>query len=243
MSVGSKGGKHHVAGTDSPSVGGTPTEVGVKFGRLAALPPALLQRGSGLSGSPHAKSPNSSRKRASQIQFTRRRHRRELVRSSSGASCWTHAAVAADVDGRPRHAGERARSRGTRNTGVPNRGFAADIDQRQPPLRWRAEGRRPHSATRGAQWGLISGRREGSRSARRALLNGQAQPGADLPLAQATVRPATLTFSPGEIRDIEFTPRQAGHLTLQYEMLELPPTVKPTRVQVRVTTALSDSDE
>jgi FtsP/CotA-like multicopper oxidase with cupredoxin domain len=40
--------------------------------------------------------------------------------------------------------------------------------------------------------------------------------GADLPPAQAAVRPATLTFAAGEIYDVEFTPRSAGELTLQF---------------------------
>jgi len=45
-----------------------------------------------------------------------------------------------------------------------------------------------------------------------------AKDGADLPPSQATVRPAKLTFAPGEIIDVEFTPRNAGELTLRFGM-------------------------
>ena len=43
-----------------------------------------------------------------------------------------------------------------------------------------------------------------------------AKDGADLPPSQATVRPAKLTFSAGEIYDVQFTPRAGSDLTLQF---------------------------
>ena len=43
-----------------------------------------------------------------------------------------------------------------------------------------------------------------------------AKDGADLPPSQATARAATLTFAPGEIYDVEFTPITPGILTLQF---------------------------
>jgi FtsP/CotA-like multicopper oxidase with cupredoxin domain len=61
-------------------------------------------------------------------------------------------------------------------------------------------------------------------SARVALLDGNqpvawraiAKDGADLPPWLATHRPAQLTFFPGEIHDYEFTPAEAGDLTLGF---------------------------
>jgi len=43
-----------------------------------------------------------------------------------------------------------------------------------------------------------------------------AKDGADLPPSQATVRPAKLTFSAGEIYDVQFTPQAGSDLTLQF---------------------------
>jgi FtsP/CotA-like multicopper oxidase with cupredoxin domain len=43
-----------------------------------------------------------------------------------------------------------------------------------------------------------------------------AKDGLDLPPAQATVRPSKITFAAGEIYDVEFTPRAAGDITLQF---------------------------
>ena len=43
-----------------------------------------------------------------------------------------------------------------------------------------------------------------------------AKDGAELPSALATGRPAELTFMPGEIHDVEFTPQRAGVLELQF---------------------------
>ena len=52
---------------------------------------------------------------------------------------------------------------------------------------------------------------------------------------QASVRPAQLTFAPGEIYDVEYTPRAAGRLTLRFgagpSRFPGPP---PTSVAVRV---------
>ena len=50
-----------------------------------------------------------------------------------------------------------------------------------------------------------------------------AKDGYPLPPSQATVRPATLMFDPGEIYDYEFTPRVAGELTLQFGLPPFPP--------------------
>jgi FtsP/CotA-like multicopper oxidase with cupredoxin domain len=62
-----------------------------------------------------------------------------------------------------------------------------------------------------------------------------AKDGADLPATQATVRPAQLTFAPGEIYDVEYTPRAAGRLALRFgpgpSRFPVPP---PTNVAVRV---------
>ena len=63
-----------------------------------------------------------------------------------------------------------------------------------------------------------------------------AKDGADLPPSQATVRPAKLTFAPGEIIDVEFTPRSAGELTLRFGMPRQGPTPEQlTNVVVKVT--------
>jgi FtsP/CotA-like multicopper oxidase with cupredoxin domain len=43
-----------------------------------------------------------------------------------------------------------------------------------------------------------------------------AKDGADLPPSQATLRPAYLVLGPGEIHDVEFTPRVAGEMRLRY---------------------------
>jgi hypothetical protein len=43
-----------------------------------------------------------------------------------------------------------------------------------------------------------------------------AKDGADLPPRLATLRPARLTFLPGEIHDFEFTPAAAGELVLEF---------------------------
>ena len=51
-----------------------------------------------------------------------------------------------------------------------------------------------------------------------------AKDGADLPPSQATVRPAKLTFAPGEIIDVEFMARAAGELTLRFGMPRQGPT-------------------
>ena len=45
-----------------------------------------------------------------------------------------------------------------------------------------------------------------------------AKDGADLPAVQAITGPATLSFTPGEIHDVEFTPRTPGELTLEFAM-------------------------
>ena len=62
-----------------------------------------------------------------------------------------------------------------------------------------------------------------------------AKDGADLPETQASVRPAELTFAPGEIYDVEYTPRSAGRLTLRFgpgpSRFPGPP---PTSIAVRV---------
>jgi len=44
-----------------------------------------------------------------------------------------------------------------------------------------------------------------------------AKDGMSVPPAQATIRPATLHFDPGEIYDVELTPKRAGTLTLRME--------------------------
>ena len=59
-----------------------------------------------------------------------------------------------------------------------------------------------------------------------------AKDGADLPASQATLRPAELTFAPGEIYDVEFTPRAVGDLALRYgEEQQGEPTVVLVRVR------------
>ncbi|MBC8088660.1 MAG: multicopper oxidase domain-containing protein [Phycisphaerae bacterium] len=50
-----------------------------------------------------------------------------------------------------------------------------------------------------------------------------AKDGADLPSGQAVSGSARITFGPGEIHDVEFTPTQPGTYVLQYSMSELPP--------------------
>jgi FtsP/CotA-like multicopper oxidase with cupredoxin domain len=76
-----------------------------------------------------------------------------------------------------------------------------------------------------------------------ALLDGEApiewrlvgKDGADLPPAQATLRPAKLTFAAGEIYDVEFTPKTAGDLTLQFGAPQQGPIPgQATNVPVRV---------
>jgi FtsP/CotA-like multicopper oxidase with cupredoxin domain len=56
-----------------------------------------------------------------------------------------------------------------------------------------------------------------------------AKDGYPLPPSQATMRPATLVFDPGEIYDYEFTPKVAGELTLQFGVppFLLPPPPPP----------------
>lgn len=64
-----------------------------------------------------------------------------------------------------------------------------------------------------------------------------AKDGATVPPHQATSRPASLFFDPGEIYDFEFTPKTAGSLTLQFGFPDAPPEVglpKRTEVTVRV---------
>ena len=63
-----------------------------------------------------------------------------------------------------------------------------------------------------------------------------AKDGADLPASQATARPARLAFLPGEIHDVEFTPRAAGTLTLRFgtPAVGRRPTGPLTSVTVRV---------
>lgn len=62
-----------------------------------------------------------------------------------------------------------------------------------------------------------------------------AKDGADLPPAHRVMTPAELTFAPGEIHDVEFTPRAPGELTLQYRTTEpVRPDTPATTVTVRV---------
>lgn len=64
-----------------------------------------------------------------------------------------------------------------------------------------------------------------------ALLDGQtpvewrllAKDGATVPAHQATTRPATLFFDPGEIYDFEFTPKAPGRLVLRFGPPDAPP--------------------
>jgi FtsP/CotA-like multicopper oxidase with cupredoxin domain len=49
--------------------------------------------------------------------------------------------------------------------------------------------------------------------------------GADVPAAQAQPTPARLRFASGQIRDVEFTPRTSGTLTLRYVLYGFPPAV------------------
>ena len=60
-----------------------------------------------------------------------------------------------------------------------------------------------------------------------------ARDGADLPAHQSVSGPATLShFAPGQIVDVEFTPRAAGALTLRHTIVGFP--VEPVKVAVRV---------
>lgn len=61
-----------------------------------------------------------------------------------------------------------------------------------------------------------------------------AKDGADLPERQGSVRPAQLTFAPGEIYDVEYTPRSAGRLTLRFGPGPSRFPGPPTTVAVRV---------
>jgi FtsP/CotA-like multicopper oxidase with cupredoxin domain len=62
-----------------------------------------------------------------------------------------------------------------------------------------------------------------------------AKDGADLPPAQATMRPASLTFAAGEIYDVEFTPKAWGNLTLRFGAPKQGPVpAQATDVQVHV---------
>lgn len=60
-----------------------------------------------------------------------------------------------------------------------------------------------------------------------------AKDGADLPASQATVRPAELTFAPGETFDFEFTPASVGDLSLRFgfPVQQEEPTVVAVRVR------------
>jgi manganese oxidase len=60
-----------------------------------------------------------------------------------------------------------------------------------------------------------------------------AKDGMDLPPNQATMRPAQMTFAPGEIHDVEFTPRSAGELTLRFGTPQFGP-IAPQMVSVPV---------
>jgi FtsP/CotA-like multicopper oxidase with cupredoxin domain len=63
-----------------------------------------------------------------------------------------------------------------------------------------------------------------------------AKDGADLPAAQLSMHPAALVFAPGEIYDVEFTPKSAGELALNFGDPPLPraPTPVVTRVAMVV---------
>jgi FtsP/CotA-like multicopper oxidase with cupredoxin domain len=64
-----------------------------------------------------------------------------------------------------------------------------------------------------------------------------AKDGAALPAHQATMRPATVYFDPGEIYDFEYTPKAAGNLALRFGLPPGPPGVPippPVDVAVRV---------
>lgn len=62
-----------------------------------------------------------------------------------------------------------------------------------------------------------------------------AKDGHDLPLSQTKEEDAQLRFAPGEIYDIEFTPKATGLLTLEHRMAELPPPMQaPTYLEMRV---------
>jgi hypothetical protein len=63
-----------------------------------------------------------------------------------------------------------------------------------------------------------------------------AKDGADLPVSQAKAQPAAITFSPGEIIDVELTPREARELTLRFGMPRqgpIPEQLKDVAVRVR----------
>ena len=59
-----------------------------------------------------------------------------------------------------------------------------------------------------------------------------AKDGAELPPSQSAARPAFMVLAPGEIYDVEFTPTQAGELTLRYGFL---PQLRPQPIPVTVT--------
>ena len=62
-----------------------------------------------------------------------------------------------------------------------------------------------------------------------------AKDGATVPAHQATTRPATLFFDPGEIYDFEFTPKAAGTLVLRFGPPDAPPEFGlPKRAEVAV---------
>ena len=62
-----------------------------------------------------------------------------------------------------------------------------------------------------------------------------AKDGATVPAHQATTRPATLFFDPGEIYDFEFTPKAAGNLVLRFGPPDAPPELGlPKKVEVAV---------
>ncbi|CAN5623124.1 hypothetical protein BH23GEM9_BH23GEM9_26980 [soil metagenome] len=63
-----------------------------------------------------------------------------------------------------------------------------------------------------------------------------AKDGAELPPAQAVVRPAQLAFAVGEIHDVEFTPHAAGELTLRFGF---PPEFRPAGIVVPAPTLVS----
>jgi hypothetical protein len=60
--------------------------------------------------------------------------------------------------------------------------------------------------------------------------------GAALPTVQATMRPATVFFDPGEIYDFQYTPAAAGHLALTFgSPPATPPFSAPKMITVPVT--------
>jgi FtsP/CotA-like multicopper oxidase with cupredoxin domain len=62
-----------------------------------------------------------------------------------------------------------------------------------------------------------------TRNGQPATWRGVAKDGYPLPPVQATLRPAVLTFDPGEIYDFEFTPPVAGEYTLAFGFPQPPP--------------------